>query len=107
MNINLDLHHPADCLPDADTDVLVLARGDTEMQLGALIGNEPPEWVDAQGESLRVVAWAEMPRVSAQQPRTFQTITGQRIDLAEPWRVPNVRVEAPSPAPRSSDDEPK
>ena len=29
MNITLDLHHPADCLPDADIDVLVLAEGDT------------------------------------------------------------------------------
>ena len=88
MNLTISLHHPADCLPDADTDVLVLAEGDTEMQLGALIGNEPPEWVDAQGGSLRVVAWAEMPRLPKREPRTLQTITGQRIDLAEPWRVP-------------------
>lgn len=35
MQLTLDLHHPAARLPDADTDVLVLAEGDTEMQLGA------------------------------------------------------------------------
>lgn len=86
--ITLDLHHPADCLPDADTDVLVLAEGDTEMQLGALIRNEPPEWIDAQGESLRVVAWAEMPRMPKSWPGSITLRTGQRIDLAEPWRVP-------------------
>jgi hypothetical protein len=35
MNITIHIHRTADCLPDADTDVLVLAEGDTEMQLGA------------------------------------------------------------------------
>lgn len=24
--------------------------------------------------------------------RTLQTLTGQRIDLAEPWRVPNAKL---------------
>lgn len=91
MNLTLNLHHPTDCLPDADTDVLVLAEGDTEMQLGAYVGEESdgPVWVDAQGEILpRVVAWAEMPRIAKVEPRAVRTITGQRIDLAEPWRVP-------------------
>jgi hypothetical protein len=62
--ITLHVHQAADCLPDADTDVLVLAEGDTEMQLGAYVGEESdgPVWVDAQGEILpRVIAWAEMP----------------------------------------------
>ena len=59
--ITLELHQAADCLPDADTDVLVLAEGDEETQLGALVGNEPRELV---------------------------TRTGQRVDLAAPWAVP-------------------
>lgn len=96
--ITLELHLPADCLPDADTDVLLLAEGNTEMQLGALFSTDPIEWIDAQGESLRVVAWAEMPRVGAREPRaiqSIQTLTGQRIDLAEPWRVPNAELSGP------------
>lgn len=28
--------------------------------------------------------------LNASEPRTLETVTGQRIDLAEPWRVPNV-----------------
>lgn len=87
MKITIEVHQACDCLPDVDTDVLVLSEGDKEMQLGALVGNEPPEWVDAQGESLRVVAWAEMPVVRAE-ARELLTITGQRVDLAAAWSFP-------------------
>ena len=85
--ITIEVHQAADCLPDADTDVLVLAEGDEETQLGALVGNEPQEWVDANGESLRVVAWAELPRL-ATEPRDLVTLAGQRVDLAAPWAIP-------------------
>lgn len=86
--ITINLHQASGCLPDADTDVLVLAEGDTEMQLGPLIGNEPPAWVDAQGESLRVVAWAEMPRLPKLAAESITLKNGHRLNLAEPWRVP-------------------
>lgn len=49
------------CLPDADTDVLVWEEGQAQAQLGALLSTDPLEWIDAQGQSLRVVAWAELP----------------------------------------------
>lgn len=80
--ITLAVHYPPADMPDADTDILVLAEGDTEMQLGALIGNEPPAWVDAQGESLRVVAWAEMPRLPKLAPESITLKNGHRLDLA-------------------------
>lgn len=88
--ITLEVHHLPGELPDADTDVLVLAEGDTEMQLGAYVGEESdgPVWVDAQGEILPcVVAWSEMPVIRTE-PRDLVTITGLRVDLAEPWRLP-------------------
>lgn len=91
MNLTIEVHQAADCLPDADTDVLVLAEGDEEMQLGAYVGEESDSrvWIDALGEIPPcVVAWAELPVVPSKQPRALQTITGQSIDLAEPWRVP-------------------
>jgi hypothetical protein len=89
--ITLEVHHLPGDLPDADTDVLVLAEGDTEMQLGAYVGEESdgPVWVDAQGEILpRVVAWADMPVVGKREHLHVEIITGQRVDLAAPWRLP-------------------
>lgn len=98
--IILDLHHPADCLPDADTDVLVLADGDTEMQLGAYVGEESdgPVWVDAQGEILpRVTAWAEMPvlRLPApaagrvgREPDLVSLVNGRSVDFGGAWKLP-------------------
>ena len=62
MNITIPVHRPADCLPDADTDVLVWESGESEAQLGALYRTCPLEWVNAQGAPIRsVVAWAELP----------------------------------------------
>lgn len=87
--LTLEIHQAADCLPDVDTDVLVWEEGQQESQLGALFSNDPLEWVDAQGESLRVVAWAEMPVLPKRtEPSDMLTITGQRVDLAAPWGLP-------------------
>lgn len=87
MNITIHIHRTADCLPDADTDVLVWEEGEQEAQLGALYRTCPLEWVNAHGAPIRsVVAWAALPALREAQAVT--TITGQRIDLAEPWRVP-------------------
>ena len=85
--ITIELHQAADCLPDVDTDVLVWEEDQIEAQLGALFSNDPLEWIDAQGESLRVVAWAELPRL-ATEPRDLVTLAGQRVDLAAPWAIP-------------------
>jgi hypothetical protein len=85
--ITIEVHYPPTDMPDADTDVLIQVEGEDEMQLGALDCTDPVLWVGAQGEPVgRVVAWTEMPRVS--ESRHVETVTGQRIDLAEPWRVP-------------------
>lgn len=92
MKITIEVHQASDYLPDADTDVLVLAEGDTEMQLGAYVGEESdgPVWTDAQGELLlRVVAWAKMPKLPASsEARTVALRGGGAVDLAAAWRVP-------------------
>ena len=98
--ITLEVHHlPAD-MPDADTDILVLAEGDTEMQLGAYVGEESdgPVWVDAQGEILpRVVAWAAMPvvRLAApvagrigREPDLVPLVNGRAVDFGGAWKLP-------------------
>lgn len=99
-SITLEVHDAADCKPDADTDVLVLAEGDTEMQLGAYVGEESdgPVWVDAQGQILpRVIAWAEMPvlRLAApvagrigREPDLVPLVNGRSIDLGARWSFP-------------------
>lgn len=98
--INIELHQAADCLPDADIDVLILAEGDEEMQLGAYVGEESngPVWVDAQGEILpRVVAWADMPVVRHSAPiagrigRAENLVAlpdGSVIDVNAAWPMP-------------------
>lgn len=98
--ITLEVHHLPGELPDADTDVLVLAEGDTEMQLGAYVGEESdgPVWVDAQGEILpRVVAWAEMPVVRLAAPVAGRIgresdlvplVNGRAVDFSGAWQVP-------------------
>lgn len=98
--ITLHVHQACDCLPDADTDILVLAEGDTEMQLGAYVGEESdgPVWTDAQGEILpRVVAWAEMPvlRQAApvagrigREPELVPLVNGRAVDLGGAWPLP-------------------
>ena len=88
-SVTITIHQAAECLPDVDTDVLVWEEGESEAQLGALFSNDPLEWIDAQGESLRVVAWAEMPRLpKCSEAREFVMRGGQRVDLASPWLVP-------------------
>lgn len=98
--VTLEVHHLPGELPDADTDILVLAEGDTEMQLGAYVGEESdgPVWVDAQGEILpRVVAWAEMPvvRLAApvagrigREPDLVPLVNGRSVDLGARWSLP-------------------
>lgn len=95
--ITLEVHHLPGELPDADTDILVLAEGDTEMQLGAYVGEESdgPVWVDAQGEILqRVVAWAEMPvvrvlaPVAGREPDLVPLVNGRAVDFSGAWKVP-------------------
>lgn len=88
--ITLEVHHLPGDMPDADT----------EMQLGAYVGEESdgPVWVDAQGEILpRVVAWAEMPvvRVSApvagrigREPDLVPLVNGRAVDFSGAWQVP-------------------
>lgn len=98
--ITLAVHYPPADMPDADTDILVLAEGDTEMQLGAYVGEESdgPVWVDAQGEILpRVTAWAQMPelRLAAtvagrigREPDLVPLVNGRSIDLGARWSFP-------------------
>ena len=98
--ITLEVHYPPADMPDADTDILVLAEGDTEMQLGAYVGEESdgPVWVDAQGEILpRVTAWAQMPvlRLAApvagrigREPDLVPLVNGRSIDLGARWSFP-------------------
>lgn len=98
--ITLTVHYPPADMPDADTDILVLAEGDTEMQLGAYVGEESdgPVWVDAQGEILpRVTAWAEMPVVRTaapvagrigREPDLVPLVNGRLIDLGARWSFP-------------------
>ena len=98
--ITLEVHDAADCKPDADIDVLVLAEGDTEMQLGAYVGEESdgPVWVDAQGEILpRVTAWAQMPelRLAApvagrigREPDLVPLVNGRAVDFGGAWKLP-------------------
>lgn len=100
--ITLTVHHLTDDpqdLPDADTDVLILAEGDEEMQLGAYIGEESdgPVWNDAQGEIVpRVVAWAEMPVVKrppgvgriGRDPDLVPLVNGRAVDLGSRWSFP-------------------
>ncbi len=98
--ITLEVHHLPGELPDADTDILVLAEGDTEMQLGAYVGEESDGavWVDAQGEILpRVVAWAEMPvvRLAApvaarigREPDLVPLVNGRSVDFGGAWKQP-------------------
>lgn len=98
--ITLEIHASADNLPDADTDVLVLAEGDSEMQLGAYVGEESdgPVWVDAQGKILpRVVASADMPvlRLAApvagrigREPDLVPLVNGRAVDFGGAWKLP-------------------
>jgi|GEM_PF-4910858 len=98
--ITLEVHHLPGELPDADIDILVLAEGDTEMQLGAYVGEESdgPVWVDAQGEILpRVTAWAQMPTLRpaapvagriGREPDLVQLVNGRSIDLGARWSFP-------------------
>jgi len=98
--ITINVHYPHADMPDADTDVLVLAEGDTEMQLGAYVGEESdgPVWVDAQGEILpRVTAWAKMPMLRpaapvagriGREPDLVQLVNGRSIDLGARWSFP-------------------
>lgn len=97
--ITLEVHQAADCLPDVDTDVLILAEGDEEMQLGACIGEESdgPVWTDAQGGIVpRVVAWAEMPVVKrspvvgriGRDPDLVPLVNGRAVDFAGGWPMP-------------------
>lgn len=64
-SITIELHSLPGDMPDADTDVLVWAPGDQDAQLGAYVGPECSDtgWVDAQGECVKVVRWAELPRL--------------------------------------------
>lgn len=68
MNITIHIHRTADCLPDADTDVLVWEEVESEAQLGALYRTCPLEWVNAHGAPIRsVVAWAALPVLREEQ----------------------------------------
>lgn len=99
-SITLTLHFPPADMPDADTDVLILAEGDQEMQLGAYIGHESdgPVWVDAQGAIVpRVVAWAEMPLLQRpanvagriwRDPDLVPLSNGRSVDFGGAWKLP-------------------
>lgn len=95
--ITLTLHFPPGDMPDADTDVLILAEGDEEMQLGGLNCTDPVEWVDAAGATVpRVVAWADMPIVKRQvvvgrigrDPDLVPLVNGRAVDFRGAWKVP-------------------
>lgn len=57
-------------MPDADTDVLIWDGVSPEATLGAYVGHDAEDgsalWVDAQGASVKVIAWAELPQWSLQ-----------------------------------------
>lgn len=81
--ITIPVHRPADCLPDADTDVLVWESGEEEAQLGALYRTCPLEWVNAQGAPIRsVVAWAELPLLV--DPPKADLVADMRAKLERP-----------------------
>lgn len=66
--LTIPLRTPPADLPDADTDILIFAKGETEAQLGALVGEHEglPVWVDAQGIHVEEVdAWCALPQRSA------------------------------------------
>lgn len=41
---------------------------------------------DSRLAEIRGIARAAL---NASEPRTLETVTGERVDLAQPWRVPN------------------
>ena len=99
--ITLTLHYPPADMPDADTDVLILAEGDQEMQLGAYVGQESdgPIWTDAQGEIVpKVVAWTNMPCLPlrsavvagriGREPELVPRANGRSVDLGGRWSMP-------------------
>lgn len=100
FTLALNLHFPPTDMPDVDTDILILAEGDEEMQLGAYIGEESdgPVWNDAQGEIVpRVLAWAEMPVVKLRAPvvgrigRDSDLVplaNGRAVNFGGPWSMP-------------------
>ena len=100
-SITLTLHFPPADLPDADTDVLILAEGDQEMQLGAYIGHESdgPVWTDAQGGIVpKVLAWTNLPCLPlrsavvagriGRDPDLVPLANGRAVDFGAPWKVP-------------------
>lgn len=94
-SITIELHSLPGDMPDADTDVLVWARGDQEAQLGAYVGPEFSDsgWVDAQGECVEVVRWAELPRlpnvVALPDRSTLLPLNnGRAVDLGARWSMP-------------------
>lgn len=99
--LTLTLHYPPDDMPDADTDVLILAEGDQEMQLGAYIGeeNDGPVWNDAQGYIVpKVVAWTNMPCLPlrsavvagriGREPELVPLVNGPAVDMGGAWPMP-------------------
>lgn len=66
VSVALRVHAVSDCLPDADTDVLIFDQAHDQAQLGAYVGSDEDGlvWVNAQGEGvLGVHHWAELPRL--------------------------------------------
>lgn len=89
--IRLAVHPADDDLPDADTDVIVFEDGETEGQLGALVGHgdDGPEWVDAQGRSITVTGWCELPvRAHGRVAEVIATRGGELVDLRAGWKLP-------------------
>lgn len=87
--ITLPVRRPPAEMPDADTDVLIWEDGWPEAQLGAYTGHDDsgPNWANAQGERVHVVAWAELPVLGYVQ-ETLSTKAGESIDLRAAWKVP-------------------
>lgn len=82
IRITVLAHEAADCLPDADLDVLIWAADTDESQLGAYLGHDDtgPMWVDAQGQRVAgVTHWADMPGSIA---ATTDAQPGQRTSTA-------------------------